>query len=488
MAPSTEPFSFNCTICHESLNTTDRAPVVLPCGHTFLCEQCAKQLDKCMECRTPLSTAAPRSSQPPGPSQPSLGGQPLDRNNVYLHRSAISHSTLRSSHSARLAGVAPWQVNTPSYHLPPPVVAEATEERIPLPIPRNQVLMSLIKSVQESTNENEKDGSESGDGDGLVGESSRHMRPSTGTYVVREKNGLTVYAQKDVNECWSCTGDFFNMVEAPMSEVKRLVYDQKVELVSFEERVAVVGGGAGFITVDDRAQLVKGKKCQSFCRAIIFDAGYLTISVRLNLHPVGEAKEEICKLESAHSGLLEQLKQLERKKKKIEKAESAMAQKVKKALAEMENMDSCFGPEPPWEKLLDEETIETTERSHVPEQPSSAEPLVSVRDATLCEDGKVVSSPATEQTKSVALFEPKLPEAMKTSEPESPVSVRDAPPCEDGNKSQESKVGGVFGSFFSGFYGDHGVSDGSKDIELATGTPKLIHAERFIRGSADESM
>jgi hypothetical protein len=237
-----------------------------------------------MECRTPLSTAAPRPSQPPGrgPSLPPLGSRPLDRSRAYLQkRRATSHSTLRSNYSARSsASVAPPAVA-------PPAVAEAPE-RIPLPIPRNQVLMSLIKSVQDSANENEKDGYKSGDDDGLVLDSVRYMRPSTGTYVVREKNGLTVYAQKEadnVNEWSCCTGHFFNVVEAPMSEVKRLVYNQKVELVSFEGYVAVVGGGAGFITVDNRAQLVKGKKCQSFCRAIRFDTGYLTISVRLSITP-----------------------------------------------------------------------------------------------------------------------------------------------------------------------------------------------------------
>jgi hypothetical protein len=114
--------------------------------------------------------------------------------------------------------------------------------------------MSLIGSVQESTNDNEKDVHESGDDDGLVRE-------------------------------WSCIGNFFNMVEAPMSELKRLVYNQKDELVSFGECVAVVGGGAGYITVDNRAQLVKGKKCQSFCRAITFDTGYLTFYVHLAIVP-----------------------------------------------------------------------------------------------------------------------------------------------------------------------------------------------------------
>jgi hypothetical protein len=183
------------------------------------------------------------------------------------------------------------------------------------------------------------------------------------------------------------------------------------------------------------------------------------------LCPVGEAKEEICKLESEHAGLLEQLKKLERKKKKIERAESAMAQKIKEALAEMENMDSCFVSEPRWGKLLEEETVETSEQSLVRERLSPESP-VSVRDAPPCEDGKVDLSPATEQTKFVGLSEPP--------------------------QSLEKKLGGKFDSFFSG-HRDRGVPHRSKDIDFATGlsghrglnrsqTPKYpTRPERFIR-------
>jgi hypothetical protein len=186
------------------------------------------------------------------------------------------------------------------------------------------------------------------------------------------------------------------------------------------------------------------------------------------LRPVGEAEEEICKLESAHAGLLEQLKKLERKKKKIQKAESTMAQKVKKALAEMESVDSLFGPEPTWENLPEEETMEASERSVVPERLSPEESPVSVRDAPPpCEVGKVDLPPAAEQTKSVGLSE---------------------------HQSLEKKLCGLFDSFFSG-YADHGVSDGSNGIviDFATGysghrglhrsqAPKSpTRPERFIR-------
>ena len=50
------PFSFYCTICFEPFDPDVNYPVVLPCGHTYLCHPCASRLKRCMECRTSLFT------------------------------------------------------------------------------------------------------------------------------------------------------------------------------------------------------------------------------------------------------------------------------------------------------------------------------------------------------------------------------------------------------------------------------------------------
>jgi hypothetical protein len=34
------PFSFHCIICIEEFEPKDRYPVVLPCGHTYVCNHC----------------------------------------------------------------------------------------------------------------------------------------------------------------------------------------------------------------------------------------------------------------------------------------------------------------------------------------------------------------------------------------------------------------------------------------------------------------
>lgn len=60
------PFSFHCMICFEEFHPEARYPVVLPCGHTYVCHVCANRLDKCMECRTPLYELVhhPRTGSP----------------------------------------------------------------------------------------------------------------------------------------------------------------------------------------------------------------------------------------------------------------------------------------------------------------------------------------------------------------------------------------------------------------------------------------
>jgi hypothetical protein len=94
-------------VCFEEFDTDKRFPVVLPCGHTYICNECACRLDKCVECRTPLVELIPRKGPPPNVR----GRGPAARNNV--------------------------QVNAP----PTPPIKKR------LPLPKNVVLMSLIEAT-----------------------------------------------------------------------------------------------------------------------------------------------------------------------------------------------------------------------------------------------------------------------------------------------------------------------------------------------------
>mmetsp|Transcript_25548 Transcript_25548/g.41944 ORF Transcript_25548/g.41944 Transcript_25548/m.41944 type:complete len:584 (-) Transcript_25548:149-1900(-) len=102
------PFSFHCMICFEEFDIDKRFPVVLPCGHTYICNECAGRLDKCMECRTPLVEFIPRK----GPAAP---------------------NTVRGGRGGR---------NGANNQPPPPPIKKR------LPLPKNVVLMSLIEATE----------------------------------------------------------------------------------------------------------------------------------------------------------------------------------------------------------------------------------------------------------------------------------------------------------------------------------------------------
>jgi Zinc finger, C3HC4 type (RING finger) len=53
---------FHCIICFEEFKLHERLPVVLPCGHTFVCGPCSQRLTRCMECREPLYYTVPKNN------------------------------------------------------------------------------------------------------------------------------------------------------------------------------------------------------------------------------------------------------------------------------------------------------------------------------------------------------------------------------------------------------------------------------------------
>lgn len=94
----------------------------------------------------------------------------------------------------------------------------------------------------------ETDGYESGDDDEMVLRGMKVLGSSSGTYTVVERNGLIVYPKypKSSKATPKSTG------------VKTLQYGQTVQITLFENKIASIARGAGYILVDDHAQLVKG--------------------------------------------------------------------------------------------------------------------------------------------------------------------------------------------------------------------------------------
>jgi hypothetical protein len=113
--------------------------------------------------------------------------------------------------------------------------------------------MCLIEATQTSNEKEKEDGYESGDDDELVLQGLRVMGSSSGTYVVREKEGLTVCPLKKNEK------QFLKITKANKPDQGyQLVYGQTVQIFLFENGIATVARGAGFILADNSSQLVKG--------------------------------------------------------------------------------------------------------------------------------------------------------------------------------------------------------------------------------------
>lgn len=249
------PFSFHCMICFEGFDIETRYPVVLPCGHTYICNQCAERLDKCMECRTSLCYVVPRT-QPSDPHASRYGG--------------------RGRHG-----------QTPTKPQPP------IKKRLPLP--KNVVLMSLIEatelaaenvrnqaqqpsltespmlSIPSSVLDVEEDEEEK------IRASTSLAISDAGTYAVSARDGLEIYpscpdlaphVHTESEEDVDTLVRFFHLEnkldpshlsnagdnEAPPAG---LSLGDRVQIVSIEGGWAKLSRGYGFVRADGQ-KLVKG--------------------------------------------------------------------------------------------------------------------------------------------------------------------------------------------------------------------------------------
>jgi len=178
--------SLHCMICIEEFSCKDRPPVVLPCGHTYICLQCAERLDKCMECRMPLFMAVPKPSAAAPHHHPNDPVTPS-------RYSARSPSTRYHNHQ---------------HHHHDPTTPKATPQppvKRRLPLPKNVVLLSLIEAAELAAREaaeirqNRLTGSPA-DASVVGMEDEEKIRQGTslaisesGTYSVAIKEGLQVY-------------------------------------------------------------------------------------------------------------------------------------------------------------------------------------------------------------------------------------------------------------------------------------------------------
>lgn len=259
MATGTTPFSFHCMICFEefSAHPEGRYPVVLPCGHTYVCQCCAERLDKCMECRVPLYSVAPTQQK-----------------------------ALQPNHQNQNRGTA-WGRMEPSRPTQPP---PPVKKRVPLP--KNVVLLSLIEATELATESVHKKFQTSSASEDSVGPlmpqstseedmeeleeekikvSTSYATGMAGTYAVAVKEGLEIFqhrppvtdsssnvsaADEDVDTLVQFHHKEETSVEPSPSRL-RLQFGDRVQVVSLEGSWAKLARGYGFVRSTGNA-LVKG--------------------------------------------------------------------------------------------------------------------------------------------------------------------------------------------------------------------------------------
>eukprot|EP00984_Skeletonema_dohrnii_P021859 scaffold11034_cov155-Skeletonema_dohrnii-CCMP3373.AAC.9 len=113
-------FSLHCIICFDDFDADLNYPVVLPCGHTYVCINCANRLDRCMECRAPLDVKI--GVAPPTEHTTSQRGSSALQLRQQQNRYYGPHQTPPRS---------------------PPVIVKQR-----LPLPKNAVLLSLIQASE----------------------------------------------------------------------------------------------------------------------------------------------------------------------------------------------------------------------------------------------------------------------------------------------------------------------------------------------------
>jgi hypothetical protein len=210
-------------ICFEEFDTDKRFPVVLPCGHTYICNECAGRLDKCMECRTPLVELIPRK----GPQQ--------QNNPRGLHH----HHHGRNN-------------NVPNTPPTPPIKKR-------LPLPKNVVLMSLIEATELAAEnvqgrEHEPSLNESpmivapsvldleDDEEEKIKTSTTLAISDCGTYAVSAKEGLEIFPSRP--ESMHPVGHEHS--EEDVDTLVRFFHmDHKLDLNATSTNSSSGGGGAG---------------------------------------------------------------------------------------------------------------------------------------------------------------------------------------------------------------------------------------------------
>lgn len=295
-------FQFHCMICYEEFdNSALRHPVVLPCGHTYVCKSCGDRLDKCMECREPLFIKVAPTADGPHTPLPALA-------------STASRTTASWSSSRR----APAASNQ---HVSPKKVTPPTTIKKRLPLPKNAVLLSLIEATRmisadtqihaegEATHDIAIGASTSRDSslmDEYHEEDPIHVElaakvsaGTAGTYAVSAREGLKIFPNRPgssgvalsrsrisfTDEDVSSLVDFFHEQKMDSHQgddkakeaLATLAYGDRIQVVSIDDGWAKLARGYGYVHASSSAIVKVGNPMDRSC---ILEAMLRTLSDR----------------------------------------------------------------------------------------------------------------------------------------------------------------------------------------------------------------
>lgn len=287
---------FHCVVCFDEFSLKERPPVVLPCGHTYICAPCSKRLKRCMECREPLFITLKHNTQQP--------------------------SSYNAPRAPILPAPAMYGRYSPTPSTPPQATASSSSyvhngtsqqivQQIPLAIPKNVVLICMMEAAERQMRDsnNIANGGNSEAVVELIDDTNGSMNASDedeeydlnriisgmatfsgpcGTYAVKERNGLSILTQyphtnsseynddnDDDNEEESRNDDItrttalhvtasYDSIE--VSNPCTLKHGQTVQVVRFENGIATLAREAGYIRATS-SQLVKvGGPLEKACR------------------------------------------------------------------------------------------------------------------------------------------------------------------------------------------------------------------------------
>ena len=182
-------FTLNCVICFDPFNDQEQYPVILPCGHTFVCNECASRLDNCHECRQSLFVE-PKQAQAQAIVDLSVL---FDDEMPKWYKPLPPRPSARERH--RVQSFRKKKAKAPE---------EVVLEPIRLPLPKNLVLLEMIGVAKATMKKSQGQVDEDQCAEMTAEEGIRALTSECGTYVVKDTLQILRERPAEMEEAIAC--------------------------------------------------------------------------------------------------------------------------------------------------------------------------------------------------------------------------------------------------------------------------------------------